>query len=59
MENLLTTLAKTFLLRFRLSSGISAVDSAIQKESYGSDRPSDLASRTTALIISNEEMENS
>ena len=59
MENLLTTLAKTFLLPFKLSSGISAVDSAIQKKIYQSDRPSDLASCTTALIISNEEMENS
>ena len=28
------------------------------KKMYGSGRPSDLASRTTALIISNEEMED-
>ena len=37
---------------------MSAADTAIQKKMYRSDRPSNLASRTTALIISNEEMEN-
>ena len=57
MKNVLKSSAKNFLLPFELSSGISAVDSAIQKEIYGSNRPSDSALRTTALIISNEEME--
>ena len=37
---------------------MSAADTAIQKKMYRSGRPSNLASRTTALIISNEEMEN-
>ena len=38
---------------------MSAADAAIQKKkSYGSGRPSDLVSRTTALIISNEEMKD-
>ena len=37
---------------------MSAADAAIQTKIYGSGRPSDLASRTTALIISNEESEN-
>ena len=31
---------------------------AIQKKIYGSGRPSDLTFRTTALIISNEEIED-
>ena len=57
MKTVLKSLAKNFLLSFGLSSRISAVDSAIQKEIYGSNRPSDSALRTTALIISNEEME--
>ena len=57
MKNVLKSSAKNVLLPFGLSSGISAVDSAIQKEIYGSNRPSDSALRTTALIISNEEME--
>ena len=41
---------------------MSAADAALQKKQlfkiYGSGHPSDLASRTTALIISNEEMED-
>ena len=37
---------------------MSAADAAIQNKIYGSDRPSDLISRTTALIISKEEMED-
>ena len=38
------------MLPFRLSAGMSAADVAIQKKNYGSG--------TTALTISNEEMEN-
>ena len=41
-----------------LSSGMSAADAAIQKKIYGSGHPSDLASRTTALITLNDEMED-
>ena len=41
-----------------LPTGISAADAAIQKKIYGLGCPSNLAFRTTALIISNEEMEN-
>ena len=37
---------------------MSAADAAIQKKISGSDHPSGLASHTTALIISNEEMEH-
>ena len=50
MKNVLTPLAKNILLPFGLSAGMSAADAAIQKEIYGSG--------TTALIISNEEMED-
>ena len=49
MKSVLTPLAKSVLLPLGLSSGMSAADAAIQKEIYGSG--------TTALIISNEEME--
>ena len=38
------------MLPFRLSAGMSATNLAIQKKNYGSG--------TTALTISNEEMEN-
>ena len=41
-----------------LSPGKSAADAAIQKKFYGSGHPSDLASRTTALITLNDEMED-
>ena len=37
---------------------MSAAEAAIQKKMYRSDCPSDLAMHTTALIISNEEMED-
>ena len=37
---------------------MSAADAAIQKKIDGSGRSLDLALRTTALIISNEEMED-
>ena len=54
----ITPLAKSVLILLGLSAVMSAADAAIQKKIYGSGNPSDLASRTTALIISNEEMEN-
>ena len=37
---------------------MSAADAAIQKKIHGLGCPLDLASRTTALIISNGEMED-
>ena len=50
MESALLRLAKSILLPLGLSAGMSAADAAIQKIIYGSG--------TTALIISNEEMED-
>ena len=43
---------------YQLSVAMSATDTAIQKKIHGSGHPFDLASRTTTLIISNEEMED-
>ena len=54
----LTPLTKSVLTPLGLSSGMSAADAAIQKKIHGSDHPSNLASRTTALVILNEEMED-
>ena len=50
MKSVLTPLAKSVFLPLPLSSGMSAADAEIQKKIYGSG--------TTALIISNEEMED-
>ena len=50
MKSVLTPLAKSILIPLGLSAGMSAADAAIQKNIYGSG--------TTALIISNEEMED-
>ena len=50
MKSELTPLAKRVLLLLGLSAGMSAADEAIQKKIYWSE--------TTALIISNEEMED-
>ena len=58
MKRVLTLLTKNVLIPLRLSAGTSAADTAIQKKIYGSGRSSDLALHTTALIISNEEMED-
>ena len=49
-KSVLTPLAKSVLLPLGLSAGMSLADAAIQKEIYESG--------TTALIISNEEMED-
>ena len=46
----ITSLAESVLLAFRLSAAMSATDAVIQKKNYGS--------RTTALTISNEKMED-
>ena len=50
MKSVLMPLARSVLLPFGLSAEMSAADAAIQKKIYGSC--------TTALIISNEEMED-
>ena len=50
MKGVFTPLAKSVLLSVGLSAGMSAADAAIQKKIYGSG--------VTALIISNEEMED-
>ena len=51
-------MAKIVLISLGVSSEVSAADADIQKKIYGSGHPSDLASHTTTLIISNEEMED-
>ena len=51
MKNVLIPLAKSALLLFGLSEAMSATDAAIQKKNYKSGCPSELASRTTVLII--------
>ena len=58
IKSVLIPLAKSVLIPLGLSPGMSAADTAIQKKIYGSGRPSDLALRTTSLILSNEEMED-
>ena len=58
MKSVLTPLAKSVFIPLGLSAGMSAADAAIQKKTDGPGRLSDLASRTPALIISNEEMED-
>ena len=58
MKIVLTPLAKTVLIPLSLSSGMSAADAAIQKKIYGSSHPLNIASRTAALIISNEEIKD-
>ena len=58
MKTVLTPLAKRVLLPFQLSARMLAADAAIPKKIYGSGRPLDLASRTTELIISKEEIED-
>ena len=56
MGNVLKPLAKSVLIPLGLTA-VTTADAAIHKKMFGSDmRPSDLASRATTLIISNEEM---
>ena len=50
MKSILTPLAESFFLPFRLSTGMLAADAAIQKKIHRSG--------TTLLIISNEEMKD-
>ena len=49
-------LAKSVLIPLGLTAAAAATDAAIHKNMLRSGRPSDLASRVTILIISNEEM---
>ena len=54
IKSVFTPLAKSVLLSLGLSEGISAADAAVQRKIHGSSRRLNLASRTTALIISSE-----
>ena len=55
--NVLKPLAKSVLIPLGLTATVSTTDTAIHKKMFGSGRrPSDLASRTTKLRTSNEEM---
>ena len=56
MKNILKPLAKSVLIPLGLTAAASAADVAIHKKMFGSVHPSELASRMTTLIISNEEM---
>ena len=50
MKNLLTSLAKTFLIRLRLTVAVSATDSSIQRRVFESEM--------TTLLISNKEIDD-
>ena len=54
----LIPLAKSVLKALGLTAAVSATDAANQKQIFVSGHPSDLAPRTVALTISNEEMED-
>ena len=56
MKNILKPLAKSVLILLGLTAAALETDVAIHKKMFGSGRPLGLASRTTTLIISNEEM---
>ena len=66
MKKILTPTAKNVLLPIELSAGMLPASAAIQNKFHGSGRcptdlasqPSESASRTTTLIISNEERED-
>ena len=58
MKSVLTPLAEIALIPLELTAEISAANAAIQNKIYGLGRPLDLALRTPALIISNEEMKD-
>ena len=58
MKNVFTQLAKSVLVPSGLTAAASAKDAAIQKKIFGSWHPLDIASRTAALTISNEDMED-
>ena len=52
MKSVLTLLVKNVLSLFGSSAAMLETDAAIQKKIHGSTSPSDIASRTTGLIIS-------
>ena len=54
--NVLKPLVKSVLIQLRLTAAASARDTAIHTKMFELGRPSDLASRMTTLIISNEEV---
>ena len=57
MKNVLKQLPKSVLIPLRLTAAAAAAtDAAIQKKVSGTGCPSDLASRMTALITLNKEM---
>ena len=56
MKNVLKQLPKSVLIPLRLTAAAAATDAAIQKKVSGTGCPSDLASRMTALITLNKEM---
>ena len=58
IKSLFTPLAKSVLIPLGLWAGMSARDAAFQSKIYGPGRPWCLASRTAALTIWNEEMED-
>ena len=58
LKNVPEPLAKTLLIPLGLLAGKSVADAATQKKMYGPGCSSDLTLRTSALIISSEEMED-
>ena len=56
IRNILKPLAKSIWIPLGLTASTSITDAAIHKKMFGSGRPSDLASRNTTVMISNEEM---
>ena len=56
IRNILKPLAKSIWIPLGLTASTSITDAAIHKKMFGSSRPSDLASRNTTVMISNEEM---
>ena len=54
--NALKPLAKGILIPLGLTEAASTTDAAIHKRTFVSGRPSELGSRTTTLIFSNEEI---
>ena len=54
MKNVLKPLAKSVLIPLGLTAAAAAKNPDIHKKMFGSGRPSDLASRITTLMISDE-----
>ena len=58
IKSVIKPLAKIVLISFEWTAAASAADAGIHKKILGSGRPLDLASRKTALIISNDETDD-